>query len=136
MQPAFDLRPLQSYGSNAAILGEGTERQKMSGKECVVFKTNIRSQVEWPVATGVADIYSFTLKYYFGKQESIRGKWQLIGAGNTMMLEEEVKFTFTRTGKWNQFTINSGTMINAGNYLIRLVVENADGLAVSGIDLQ
>ena len=66
----------------------------------------------------------------------LHGKLQLIDAGNTMMLEEPVSFTFTREGKWNQFTINTGSQINAGNYKVRLVIEKAKGLAISGIDVQ
>ena len=61
---------------------------------------------------------------------------QLIGAGNTMMLDEEVQFNFTNTGKWNQFTVNTGNMINAGNYIVRLIVTGAEGLVISGIDIQ
>jgi hypothetical protein len=53
-----------------------------------------------------------------------------------MMLEEEVKFNFTNSGKWNQFTINSGNMINAGNYTVRLIIIGGEGLAISGIDIQ
>ena len=56
-------------------------------------------------------------------KQPVKGKLQLIGAGNTMMLDEEVQFTFTSTGKWNQFTINTGNMINAGNYTVRLIIE-------------
>ena len=92
--------------------------------------------IEYPIQTGVADIYSITMKYFYGKQTPIKGRLQLIGAGNTMMLDEEVQFTFTNTGKWNQFTINTGNMINAGNYTVRLIITGAEGLAISGIDIQ
>jgi hypothetical protein len=84
----------------------------------------------------VADIYSITLKYFYGSKTPVAGKLQLIGAGNTMMLDEAVQFIFTNPGKWNQFTINTGTMINAGNYIVRLIIDQADGLAISGIDIQ
>jgi hypothetical protein len=76
------------------------------------------------------------LKYYYGKQTPVKGRLQLIGAGNTMMLDEEVQFTFTNTGKWNQFTINTGNMINAGNYIIRLIINNAAELTISSVDIQ
>ena len=52
------------------------------------------------------------------------------------MLDEPVNFTFTRAGKWNQFTINTGNMINAGNYKVKIIVSGAKGLALSGIDIQ
>jgi hypothetical protein len=53
-----------------------------------------------------------------------------------MMHEETVQFNFTRQGKWNQFTINTGNMINAGNYIVRLIINNAEGLAISSVDIQ
>ena len=53
-----------------------------------------------------------------------------------MMLDVPVNFTFTRSGKWNQFTVNTGNMINAGNYTVKLITEEAEGLAVSGIEIQ
>ena len=136
MQPAFDLKPVTAYRTNVAILGEGVKKEIFAGRECAVIKTNEQSTIEWPVQTGVGDIYSITMKYFYGKAAPIKGKLLLIGAGNSMMLEEAVNFTFTRDRKWNQFTINTGSMINAGNYTVKLIVENAQGLAVSGIEVQ
>jgi len=53
-----------------------------------------------------------------------------------MMLEEPVSFKFTREGKWNQFTITTSSMINAGNYIVKLRMKDAKDLVVSGIDIQ
>jgi beta-galactosidase len=52
------------------------------------------------------------------------------------MLDQPVNFTITKEGKWNQFTITTNNMINAGNYQLKLVVDHAKGLAISSIDLQ
>ncbi len=136
MQPAFDLKPITSYRTNVAVVGEGITKEQFAGRECAVIKSNNKAIVEWPVQTGVADIYSITMKYFYGKELPVKGKLQLIGAGKTMMMEEAVNFTFTRDGKWNQFTINTGNMINAGNYTVKLIIENAEGLAISGIEVQ
>ena len=76
------------------------------------------------------------MKYFYSKQGPVEGKLQLVGAGGTMMLEEAVHFNFTNLGKWNQFTINTGNMINAGDYTVRLIITGAEGLAISGIDIQ
>ena len=100
------------------------------------LKLITKLSIEYPIQIGAADIYSITMKYFYGNEQPVKGKLQLIAPGNTMMLEEEVSFTFTREGKWNQFTINTGTQINAGNYIVRLVIEKANGLAISGIDVQ
>ncbi|MGB3007577.1 MAG: malectin domain-containing carbohydrate-binding protein [Chitinophagaceae bacterium] len=136
MQPAYDLKPIVQYKTNVVKLTEGVNQDSANGRYCSVVKTNNKVSIEYPIQIGAADIYSITMKYFYGKAQSIKGKLQLIGPGNTMMLEDEVSFTFTRDGKWNQFAINTGTQINAGNYIVRLVIKNANGLAISGIDVQ
>jgi hypothetical protein len=136
MHPAFDLKPVTSYRTNVAIPGEGVTKEQFAGRECTVVKSNDKATIDWPVQTGVADIYSITMKYFYGKEQPIKGKLQLTGAGNSIMLDEPVNFTFTRDGKWNQFTVNTPGMINAGNYTVKLIIENAAGLTVSGIEVQ
>lgn len=136
MEPAFDLKPVSSYRANIAVTGEGTQKETREGREVVVVKTNQPVQVEWPIQTGVADIYSITLKYFYPEKENLPGKLQLTGAGKTMMPDAPIYFTFTRSGKWNQFRITTGNMINAGNYTVRLTVEHAEGLVIAGIDVQ
>jgi hypothetical protein len=136
MQPAYDLKPITQYRSNVAKVSEGIVKEDFNGRECIVVKTNRQVTVDYPIQTGVADIYSITMKYFYGKQTAIQGKLQLIDARGTMMHEEEVQFNFTQPGKWNQFTINTGNMINAGNYIVRLIIDNAEGLAISSIDIQ
>jgi hypothetical protein len=136
MQPAYDLKPVTQYKTNAAIIGAGVSKENFGGRECAVIKSNDPVTIEWPIQTGVADIYSITLKYFYGKQTPVQGTLQLIGAGGVMMLNESVQFNFTNPGKWNQFTLNTGNMINAGNYTVKLEIKNAEGLAISGIDIQ
>lgn len=136
MQPAYDLKPITQYKTNIAKLSDGATKDSANGRYCSVVKTNSKVSIEYPIQIGAADIYSMTMKYFYGGQQPVVGKLQLIDAGNTMMLEEPVSFTFTREGKWNQFTINTGSQINAGNYKVRLVIEKAKGLGISGIDVQ
>lgn len=136
MQPAFDLKPVTSYRTNVAIVSEGIKKEMFATRECAVVKSNDAVNIQWPVQTGVADIYSITVKYHYASEKPVKGKLQLIGSGSTMMLDLPVDFTFTRPGKWNQFTVNTGTMINAGNYIVKLIIDAAEGLAVSGIEIQ
>lgn len=136
MQPAYDLKTVTSYRTNVTVLSAGVVKEQFAGRECAVVKSAEPVTIQWPVQTGVADIYSVTIKYYYPADKKISGKIQLTGPGNTMMLEEPVDFTFTRPGKWNTVTFNTGTMINAGNYTVTLKIEGAAGLAVSGIDVQ
>jgi hypothetical protein len=136
MQPAYDLKPVTSYRTNVAIVADGVQKEMFGGRECAVVKSKAAVNIQWPVQTGVADIYSITVKYYCPSEKDLPGRIQLIGAGGAMMLDEAVNFTFTRSGKWNQFTINTGNMINAGNYTVKLITESAEGLAVNGIEVQ
>jgi beta-galactosidase len=136
MQPAYDLKPTTQYKTNIVKLNEGAVKDSVNGRYCAVVKTNNQTIIDYPVQTGVGDRYSVTVKFFYGKEQTIKGKWQLIDAGGNMMQEEPVSFTFTRPGKWNQFTINTSSQINAGNYTVRLIIENGEGLALSGIDVQ
>ena len=136
MQPAYDLKPVTAYRTNVAIVGEGVTKDSVNGRLCAVVKTNTAANIQWPVQTGVADIYSITVKYYYPKEQVVKGKLSLYDAGGNRMMQEEVQFTFTRSGKWNQFTVNTGSQINAGNYVVKLELENGEQLAVSGIEIQ
>lgn len=136
MQPAYDLKPITQYRANVVKLGEGASKDSVNGRYCAVLKTKGKVTIGYPVQTGVADRYSLTVKYFYGKEQTVTGKLQLLDAGGSMMQEEAVAFTFTRPGKWNQFTVNTISQINAGNYTVRLILENAEGLALSSVDLQ
>ena len=136
MQPAYDLKSITQYRTNVVKLRGDVVKDSVNGRYCASIKTNDNVMIDFPIQTGVADIYSITMKYYYSKEKPVKGKLQLIGTGNTIMLDEEVHFNFTNAGKWNQFTINTGNMINAGNYSVRLNIGGAEGLAISGIDIQ
>lgn len=136
MQPAYDLKPVTSYRTDVATVSEGIQKEMFATRECAVIKSKSEVNIQWPVQTGVADIYSITIKYHYSFEKEIKGKLQLIGTGSTMMLDIPVSFTFTRSGKWNQFMVNTGTMINAGHYTVKVIMDDAEGLAVSGIEIQ
>lgn len=136
MQPAYDLKPVTAYRTNVTIIGEGVTKDSVNGRLCAVVKTNAAANIQWPVQTGVGDIYSITVKYYYPKEQTVKGRLQLFDAGGNRMMDEAVQFTFTRVGKWNQFTLNTGSQINAGNYLVKLVAEDGTELAISGIEIQ
>ena len=53
-----------------------------------------------------------------------------------MLKTEDVSLVHTREGKWNTVTISTGTMINAGSYRVVITTKNAEGLVLSGIDVQ
>lgn len=135
LQPAYDLKPVIQYRAAAVPLNETIQKDSVNGRYCVVINTN-QAAAGFQVQTGVGDHYSFTVKYYWNKEITISGRLQLLDAGGRMMMDEPVSFSFTRPGKWNQFTLNTATMINAGNYTVRLLVKDGKGLALSSVDVQ
>jgi beta-galactosidase len=135
LQPAYDLKPTKAYRANSSSYTAGVVRENFSGKECTIVKQADEITIEWPVQTGVADIYSITLNYYY-PGDTVNANLQLIQAGGSMMQNELLHFTFTKPGKWNSISINTGSMINAGNYIIKLKGKGLEGLAVSGIEIK
>ncbi len=136
MQPAYDLKPTTSYKADVAVLNSSVVKQVVAGGERTVVKNNEPAEITWPIATGVADVYSITVKYNSPLEQDVTGTLQLFDVGNNKMVDEAVVFKTTRPGKWNYITINTGGMINAGSYKVKLITRNANGLIVSNIDIQ
>ncbi len=136
MQPAYDLKVVTPYRTNVAIVNKAVTKDSVNGRLCALVQANEKAVIEWPVQTGVGDIYSITVKYFYDKEQVLKGKLFLYDAAGNRMMEENVQFGFTKAGKWNQFTVNTGSQINAGNYRVKLELENGKGLGVSGIEVQ
>jgi len=135
MQPAYDLKPTASYKPLQAKISLGAERTTVNTKDAITFKSNMAS-LEWHIVTGVADIYSITIRYANETGKYLNAVLQLLQADGTLMKEESLSFTQSKTGKWNYAVTNSGSMINAGNYIIKVKATDAMGLSISALDIQ
>ncbi|HUC82216.1 MAG TPA: malectin domain-containing carbohydrate-binding protein [Flavisolibacter sp.] len=138
IEPAYDLKPVTSYKADVASLkGPGLKKGQVDGKDRAIFETASPENVlEWSMTTGVADIYSLTVSYHNPHQKVLHGRLQFFAADGTLMKEEAVEFTPTRVGKSNYITTNTGSMINAGHYKVRLTAPDAAGLSVNALDVQ
>ena len=138
IEPAYDLKTVVNYKAvNARLHGPGIMKGVVDGKDRVIFKTaSPENYIEWDIATGVADTYSLTIAYNNPHEEAVKGKLQFYAADGTLMKEEEVWFTVTRAGKSNYINSSTGSMINAGNYRVRLSSAEAVDLSVSTLDVQ
>ena len=112
------------------------KKGQVDGKDRAIFENASADKVEWNFTVGVADIYSLTVSYNNPLQKNLTGRLQLLSADGTMMKEEAVVFTPTRVGKSNYITTNTGSMINAGHYKLRLTANDAAGLSVNALDVQ
>lgn len=138
MEPAYDLKTAMNYKAvNAVLAGPGIKPGKIDGKDRVIFEQpSPQNQIEWKISVGVADIYSLTISYNNPNNKILKGKLQILSADGTLMKEEQVEFTPTREGKNNYISTNTGSMINAGYYLVRLTAPDAAGLNVNAVDVQ
>jgi beta-galactosidase len=137
LQPAFDLKSVTGYKMPQAVIkGDGVERQTINNRDAVLFTKPVGGQVTFTIDIGVADMYSLTFRYNNPASKPCKATWQLIAADGTLMKTEAMELTNTREGKWNYFTTTSGTMINAGKYTVRITAEDAQGVAVGGLDVQ
>jgi beta-galactosidase len=138
IEPAYDLKSVASYKAlDAKFSGPGIIKGQVDGKDRIIFqKASVENILEWNFSVGVADMYSLTVSYNNPKTENMKGKLQLLSADGSLMKEEEILFTPTKQGKSNYITTNTGTMINAGNYKLRLSSKNAEGLSINSLDVQ
>jgi beta-galactosidase len=137
LQPAYDLKITTTYNAIDGIL-EGKEVVKaiLMDKQRVIFNAADQGSLTWQLSVGVADTYSLTLKYHNPSAQLLKGKLEFLSADGTLMKTEMVEFAPTKTGKWNYLSTNTGSMINAGTYKLKLIATEAKGLAVDALDVQ
>ncbi|MCX2452507.1 malectin domain-containing carbohydrate-binding protein [Pedobacter sp. PLR] len=138
MQPAYDLKSVATYkATDAALKSPGLATEELMGKERMVFKKPSGDVLEWNIVVGVADTYSLTLKYHNPFERSLKGKLALLTMDGTVLKKPEpIEFVTTKKGKWNYHNTNSGTMINAGTYRVRLIADDAEGLSIDALTVQ
>ncbi|RTQ51650.1 DUF4982 domain-containing protein [Hymenobacter gummosus] len=137
IEPAYDLKATTGYKpATARLSGPGLTRETVNGKESVTFKEASGAALEWTIQTGVADVYSLTVRYANPVGRPLTGKLTVSAADGTLLREETVELVPSKPGKWNYLASSTGTMINAGSYRIRLTATDAAGLSVSGLDVQ
>ncbi|TKC10109.1 DUF4982 domain-containing protein [Pedobacter polaris] len=137
LEPAYDLKTVTTYkATDANLKGAGLVKEDLMGRARVVFKNNESSVLEWKINTGVADIYSLTIKYHNSFDYNLKAKMEFLSADGTVMKTELVEFIPTKEGKWNYFNTNTGSMINAGSYLVRIIPTETKGLYVDALDVQ
>ncbi|GAB3838253.1 malectin domain-containing carbohydrate-binding protein [Hymenobacter jeollabukensis] len=137
IEPAYDLKAITGYKpATARLSGAGLTRETVNGKESITYKKAAGAAVEWTIQTGVADVYSLTVRYANPLSRPLTGKLSVSAADGTLLREETVELLPSKPGKWNYLASSTGTMINAGSYRIKLTATDAAGLSVSGLDVQ
>jgi len=137
LAPAYDLKTVTSYPARAASLkGAGMIKAELMGKQRITFTAAEGGVLTWNIAVGVADTYSLTIKYHNPLEKNLQARMEFLSADGTLMKTEELEFLPTKAGKWNYLNTNTGSMINAGSYQLRLVATDAKSLTVDALDVQ
>ncbi len=137
LEPAYDLKSVTTYkATDATLKGEQIVKADLMGKQRVSFKASANDILEFTINVGVADTYSLTLKYHNPFEKGLKAKLQFLTADGTVMKTEEAILSPTKEGKWNYFNTNTGSMVNAGTYKVRITAIDAKGLYIDGLDVQ
>lgn len=136
LQPAFDLKKVQTYKSHIAKFTKNVKAATVNEKDAVVFNKASGDVLEFTFSVGVADTYSLTLKYGNLLPKTMKARLELVMADGTVLKTENIDLLTSKPGKWNYFNGTTGSMINAGTYKLRLIALDAEGLSVSGLDVQ
>jgi len=136
LQPAFDLKNVTSYKAFQTKVAKGVKKQVLMKQERLTYEAN-EAVISFEIKTGVADVYSLTLKYHNPFKETKRASIELMALDGTLLKSAEVyDLEPTREGKWNYINTNTGTMINAGTYIVKVKAIDAVGVSVDAVDVQ
>ena len=136
IEPAYDLKQVTGYKAINASASPGIIKETINGKPAMVFKQPAGDTLQWSIHTGVADIYSLTIRYAHTAPGALTALLQLLDENNHLLHEEKVQLPSSLPGKWAYLNSSTGTMINAGSYRLRLISVNGAGLAIDGLDVQ
>lgn len=137
LEPATDLRPTITYKvDNALAGGSGAVADTMSNKKVIRFTQAAGGIATFNLSPGVADVYALRIKYYNLTGKTLTANLQLEMADGTLMKKETVTFKPVQKGKSGTVATSTGTSVNAGNYRLIITATDAEGLNISGIEMQ
>ena len=136
LQPAFDLKKTDTYKANEAANYEHMMKVDFQKQERLQYMEN-NGWMEFEIKVGVADVYALTLKYHNASKEAKQATVELITMDDVVLKPAElVRLEPTRDGKWNYIDTDTGTMINAGTYRIRITSIDAKDIYLDAVDVK
>lgn len=136
LQPAFDLKESVTYKANQATAHQDMKKVDFQKQERLQYTEN-DGWVEFEIKVGVADVYALMLKYHNPFDETREATIELITMDDVVLKpEERVRLEPTRDGKWNYIDTDTGTMINAGTYRVRVKSIDAKDIYIDAIEVK
>jgi len=137
LEPATDLKRSVNYGvANAIISGDGVVNDTLNKKTVLRFTKPTGGKVILGITPGVADSYTLRFKYYNTTDKTLTLNMQLQAADGIIMKTEVLNFKPVVKGKSGTVNTTTGNSINAGNYKVILTAVDANGLIISGFEMQ
>lgn len=136
LEPAYDLKTSQEYKPAVAKYSSNLKLDTLYKYETLTFENDSEGFISFNFDTGVADIYSLTLRYSNETGNDIQAKLELFSLDGTLMKTEIGSFSPSFEGKWSYFTTTTGSMINAGAYRFKISNPDKKGLSISKLTVQ
>lgn len=138
LAPAYDLKKTVNYpAAQTFSSAKGLRKELLMGKERLQFTQNQGAVLTFKISVGVADTYSLTLKYHNPFSRMLSARIEVLALDGTVMKKPELlQLSPTKEGKWNYINTDTGTMINAGTYIVHILAEDATGLSIDALEVQ
>lgn len=136
LAPATDLKKTVSYKAADARALTGATLDTLGGKKVFRFNQVSGSAISFDITPGVADKYEIRVRYNNNTSKIFTAKAELRAEDGTLMNRETLNFKPLQKGKSGSAITSSGTSINAGNYKLIITGIDADGLVISGLEMQ
>lgn len=138
LAPAYDLKTAVNYPAIETFTSaKGMVKEPLMGKERLKFTRNEEGALEFKISVGVADTYSLILKYHNPSEQLLMANIEVIALDGTIIKPPEaIKLNPSKTGKWDYVNTDTGTMINAGTYIVHVSSKNAAGVSIDGLEVQ
>jgi beta-galactosidase len=137
LAPATDLKRSVNYGvANASLMHSGVVLDTSGNKKVLRFIKPAGGNAVLTIAPGVADTYDLKFKYTNTGDKTLTLNMQLQDANGVIIKTEMLRFKPVQKGKSGTVIAKTGGTINAGNYKLILTAVDAEGLAISGFEMQ
>lgn len=136
LQPAFDLKESTSYKAYQSSRYKEMQQVHFQKSERLQYTAN-DGWMEFEIKVGVADVYALMLKYHNASTETREATIELITMDDVVLKSaEKVRLEPTRDGKWNYIDTDTGTMINAGTYRVRVTSIDAKDIYIDAVEVK
>ncbi len=133
LDDARDLRPSVTYKASQALnIGEGGAEEKW-GKEAKMVAED--AAIEWTFQTGLASKYGLEIRYSNPSEQDIPVKLTIESIDGRPMSDQEIVFE-PSGDRWRSYRTDTGSIINAGTYKLRLTLKGKEPMWFEFVKVQ